>query len=193
MAPRTYNVANALAAILIGTRLGLDPTSPPALLAFVSDPAHNPGRTNYFEIDGVHVLVDYAHNPHGVAAIADLAAALPAKRRLLVMGQAGDRSDDAIRDLATAAWRLRPDRILLKDMAGHTRGRAPGEVVSLLRGALIAAGADPAHIDVTADEISAIEAAIDWLQRDDLIILLVHENAARALARMRQACAEDNT
>jgi hypothetical protein len=97
-----------------------------------------------------------------------------------------------MRDLASAAWSLRPDRILLKEMAEYARGRAPGEVISILRGALLDAGADPAHIDVTADEISAIEAALDWLQPDDLIILLVHENAARAIARVREACAGEN-
>ena len=127
-------------------------------------PNDNRGRLNVFALRGATVIVDFAHNPHGVAAIADLAAALPAKRRLLVLGQAGDRSDVAMRDLASAAWSLRPDRILLKEMAEYARGRAPGEVISILRGALLDAGADPAHIDVTADEISAIEAALDWLQ-----------------------------
>ena len=186
-----HNVANALAAAALCHALGIDDDAIARGLRAMQ-PNDNRGRLNVFSLRGATVIVDFAHNPHGVAAIADLAAALPAKRRLLVLGQAGDRSDVAMRDLASAAWSLRPDRILLKEMAEYARGRAPGEVISILRGALLDAGADPAHIDVTADEISAIEAALEWLQPDDLIILLVHENAARAVARVREACAEEN-
>jgi len=186
-----HNVANALAATALCNALGIDDDAIAHGLRGMQ-PNDNRGRLNVFSLRGATVIIDFAHNPHGVAAIADLVAALPAKRRLLVMGQAGDRSNAAMRDLATAAWALRPDRILLKDMAEYARGRAPGEVISILRGALIDAGADPVRIGVTADEISAIEAALEWLQPGDLIILLVHENAARAVARVRKACAEEN-
>src|SRR5207244_11546946 len=30
-----------------------------------------PGRLNLFELNGVKVLVDYAHNPHGLAMVGD--------------------------------------------------------------------------------------------------------------------------
>jgi len=52
------------------------------------------------EIDGFRVLLDYAHNPHGLSALIDFASSLPATRRLLLLGQAGDRDDQAIRELA---------------------------------------------------------------------------------------------
>ena len=49
-----------------------------------------------------------------------------------MVGQAGDRSDEAIRGLARAAWSLSPDYVVLKEMDEYLRGRAPGEVSALL-------------------------------------------------------------
>ena len=48
-------------------------------------------------------MVDYAHNPHGMAALAATLERLPSERRLVMVGQAGDRDDAAIRELARAA------------------------------------------------------------------------------------------
>ena len=59
--------------------------------------SHRAGRA--FEI-----LLDFAHNPHGMLALVAVAKTIPAQRRLLLVGQAGDRSDEAIRELARAAW-----------------------------------------------------------------------------------------
>ena len=47
-------------------------------------------------------------------------------RRLIILGQAGDRDDNAIREFARSAWGFRPDRIVLKEMENYLRGRAPG-------------------------------------------------------------------
>ncbi len=187
-----HNIANALAATALCSALGVgDDAIARGLSSF--QPNDNRGRLNVYSLRGATVIVDFAHNPHGVAAIAELARTLPSTRRLLVMGQAGDRSDDAMRDLAIAAWGIRPDRILLKEMSEYARGRGPGEVVGILRQALLDAGADDDCIAVTPDESTAIEAALDWLRPGDLVILLVHENAARALARVSKACEEEDT
>ena len=109
-----HNLANALAAVRRCRRPGpaASPPWPQALRSFGADEADNPGRGLLREIGGVKVLVDFAHNPHGVAAIAALVAAIPAARRLVLLGQAGDRTDAEItgpgrRRLGAAA---RPDR-----------------------------------------------------------------------------------
>ena len=78
------------------------------------------------------LVIDYAHNPHGMAALAGMVAALPARRRLVLLGQAGDRSDESIRELARSALALQPDRIVLKEMDRYLRGRRPGEVPGLM-------------------------------------------------------------
>lgn len=128
-----HNVANVLAAIGAAGALGIGPVAmASALRSFGTAPEDNPGRANIYRIGGVVVVIDYAHNPHGMAALADMTRAMPASRRLVLLGQAGDRTDEAIRDLARAAWTLRPDRVVLKEMVRYLRGRRPGEVSTLL-------------------------------------------------------------
>lgn len=177
-----HNVANALAAVLIGARLGLGTTHlRQGLLDFVSDPAHNPGRMNVLEIAGVQVLVDYAHNPHGLAALFDTAARMGAKRTLVLLGQAGDRSDEAIRDLARIAWRTRPDYVVVKELPRLLRGREAGEIPDLIEGELLRLGAPPETIARAASEVDAVRTALAWARPGDLLLLLVHEDRRAVL------------
>lgn len=62
---------------------------------FSLDP-DNPGRGNCFEHEGIRILVDIAHNEHGMPALADTIRQMAAARVVLLMGQAGDRPDCAI-------------------------------------------------------------------------------------------------
>lgn len=178
-----YNIANVLGAMLAASSLitragapliGLDAIRS-ALERFESSTEHNPGRGNLLDVGGVRVLVDYAHNPHGMAALTQMVTALPARRRLVLLGQAGDRTDDAVRALARSAWALQPDRIILKSMDQYRRGRAEGEVRAVLESELLALGAQPAQIGRAATEVEATRAAFDWADEGDLLILLVHE------------------
>ena len=136
-----HNLANALAALAGAAALGLPPSAmAEALRTFGSDEADNPGRGLYREVGGVKVLVDFAHNPHGVAALGQPVATIPAARRLVLLGQAGDRTDAEIRALAAAVWSLRPDRVVIKEMESYLRGRDPGEIPALLRQSLRGSG-----------------------------------------------------
>lgn len=184
-----YNVANVLGAMLAASSLitpdgasliGLDAIRS-ALERFESSTERNPGRGNLLDVAGVSVLVDYAHNPHGMAALTQMVTALPARRRLVLLGQAGDRTDDAVRALARSAWALQPDRIILKSMDKYRRGRAEGEVRAVLESELLALGAQPAQIGRAATEVEATRAAFDWADEGDLLILLVHEARAAVM------------
>src|SRR5207249_4222934 len=80
-----HNVANALAALAAATVLGVAPDAiARTLRRFGRAPDDNAGRANMVELGGVHLVIDYAHNPHGMAALTRMAAALPARRRLNV-------------------------------------------------------------------------------------------------------------
>ncbi|HKT60419.1 MAG TPA: Mur ligase family protein, partial [Gemmatimonadales bacterium] len=112
-----HNVANALAAVAAAAALGLPlEAMAEGLARFGTANEENLGRANVMQLGGVQVVIDYAHNPHGLAALAEMVAAMPARRRLVLLGQAGDRSDGSIRELARAALALRPDHIVLKEM-----------------------------------------------------------------------------
>ena len=178
-----HNLANALAACAGAAALGLPVAAMAAALrSFGSDEADNPGRGLRRQVGGVEVLVDFAHNPHGVAAITSVVAAIPARRRLVLLGQAGDRTDAEITDLAGAVWALRPDRIVVKEMESYLRGRKAGEVPALLQAELTRLGAAPDLIAVEASETEAVRAAFAWAQPGDLLVLLSHAARARTLA-----------
>jgi len=186
-----HNVANALAAVGAAAALGLPtPAITRGLARFGSAEEENVGRANVMELGGVQVVVDYAHNPHGMAAIVELVKSLPGERRLLVLGQAGDRSDEAIRELAQTAWRLKPDQIVIKELPEMLRGRQPGEVPAVLRDELLRLGAAPGSIIMADTELQGIREAFTWARPGDLLILLTHTQRDEVLAlldRLRDA------
>jgi len=178
-----HNIANCLAAAALAEALGCPDDAISAGLCGAR-PDGNPGRANLFELDGARVLVDFAHNPDGIRALASIAEHFGTGRRLLMLGQAGDRGDDSLRELATAAWSLAPDRVIVKEMAHYARGRQPGEVAGILRAALIAAGAEADCIHHQQEEIDGVREALGWLRPGDLAILLIHEDIAGVRARL---------
>jgi UDP-N-acetylmuramyl tripeptide synthase len=182
-----YNVANALAAAAAAEGLGIPADATRATLCrFGLDPSDNPGRANVYELDGVRVVVDYAHNPHGIAALAGALERVPSMRRLVVIGQAGDRDDGAIREMARAALALRPDRVVAKEMDAYLRGRAPGEVPRLIVDELRRAGLPEAAIATSPGELPAVQEALDWARPGDLLILMLHQERNRVEELLRR-------
>lgn len=182
-----YNVANALAASLVGTLLGLDDEAIAAgLAALTNSPGSNWGRLNSFEFGGVRAFVDFAHNPHGIHALMEMAGALPARRRLVVIGQAGDRDNHAILELARTAWGGGPDRILVKEMPRFLRGRPPGEVSGMLLDELRRLGARDDQIELTEAELPAVRSALAWAREGDLLLLTVQSERDTVLRYLQQ-------
>jgi UDP-N-acetylmuramyl tripeptide synthase len=186
-----YNIANALAAIGVAYEMGVEARDiGEGLRSFESTPESNPGRLNEFAIGGARFILDFAHNPHGVEALLDMAAALPARRRLVTIGQAGDRDDEALRQLAAATWKGRPDRILIKEMTEYLRGRAAGEVPRLLEAELRRLGASDEMLVHSGSELETAQAALAWAEPGDLILLLTHSHRDQVTAFLRQAAGE---
>ncbi len=182
-----HNTANALAALLIGQRLGWsDEALRLGLADFGRDPEDNPGRLASFDLDGVRVVVDFAHNPHGQEALLDMAACMDVKRRLVVLGQAGDRDDTSIDELVRVTLRYAPDRILIKEMERYLRGRQPGEVPARIEANLRAAGFPEAHFEHVPSESAALERALAWARPGDLVLLFAHAEREAVLERLTQ-------
>ncbi|HEX3532092.1 MAG TPA: Mur ligase family protein [Thermoanaerobaculia bacterium] len=185
-----HNVANALAALAAGSSLLLpDEAMLRGLRHVRGTPEDNPGRGNLIELDNVKILLDYAHNPHGIAAVLGIAANLTARRRLILLGQAGDRDDASLRDLARAAWKLSPDRVVIKELPEMLRGRQPGEVPAILEDEIRKLGAGDEMIGRATTEIEAVREALAWARKGDLLLLLVHtqrEDVLALLDRLRE-------
>ena len=177
-----HNIANVLAALAAAGPLGVGAREArEALGHFGREPSDNPGRANLIELGGLHIVVDYAHNPHGMHALAEATSAIPARRRLVMLGQAGDRSDAAIRELAAAALELRPDRIIAKEMDQYLRGRAPGEVPGLIVDELRRRGLPPERVTAGGREPEAVREALAWGKPGDLLILALHQDREEVL------------
>lgn len=171
-----HNVANALAAMGVAFALGLPEASVRrGLTEFESSPAHNPGRANVWDLGGVTVIVDFAHNPHGLTALAEMARAIPARRRAIVVGQAGDRDDESIREFARAAAALRPDRVFIKEMEHYLRGRERGVVPDMIERELRRLGARAESLVSCESEMAAVRAALLWATEGDLLLMTTHE------------------
>jgi cyanophycin synthetase len=181
-----YNVANALAAAATAEGLGLPLDAVrETLCRFGLDPTDNPGRANVYERDGVRIVVDYAHNPHGIAALAAALERVPSKRRLVMIGQAGDRDDGAIREMARTTLALRPDRVVAKEMDAYLRGRALGEVPGIIADELRRAGLPADAVTTASGELAGVREALDWARPGDLLILALHQERGRVEGLLR--------
>ncbi len=171
-----HNIDNALAAALTAAIAGVNTSAiRSALATFGATSADNPGRLMVRALGGITVIIDYAHNPGGIAALCSTAASIPATRRLLLFGQAGDRDDHQLRALAQMAWHTqRFDRVIIKEMESMLRGRAAGELPQILQEALLEAGASPEVMVLAASEMDGVRDALAWARPGDVLVLGVH-------------------
>jgi cyanophycin synthetase len=187
-----HNVENALAAATAARAVGIAREAiAEALRSFAPSPSDSPGRTNLLRrcaaANGADVLLDFAHNPDGLARLAPVITRWPAARRLLVFGTSGDRTDAIIDDLGRVAAELGCDRYVVKELPGHLRGRAPGEVPDRLHATLVARGVAEAAVARAGDDLEATEQALAWARAGDLVVLLVHEETDAVVARLAGA------
>lgn len=166
-----HNVQNALAAAALAWCLGVELNDIRRGLTTMAQD-ENPGRCNIYELEGRKILVDFAHNPAAMAALFDMARAVPANRRVLCFGQAGDRTDALIRQLARDAWAIGLDRVVVSELAAYHRGRAHGEVFGQIRDELLDCGAELSQIAHFETEMQSFTSALDWAEPGDLVIML---------------------
>lgn len=170
-----HNLQNALGAALLGQALGLsDEAIRQGLQDFRGDEHDNPGRGNWFQRADVQIVVDFAHNEHGMRALANTVLALGQQRVILMMGQAGDRSDDAIRELTRAALGMRPDFLLINELPGYERGRDITEPPAAIRAEALACGMKPEQLQMMPNPLESARQALSMARDGDVLVLLVH-------------------
>jgi cyanophycin synthetase len=184
-----HNIDNALTALTLAKVLKAPNAAiARALKTFGTDPNDNPGRTNVFRLrNGAIALVDYAHNADGIRAVFDAAHTFPAARTIVVMGQAGDRSDSDIRALAQRIAAERPALVVIKQMAAMARGRGPTEVQDLLYAEFLAHGMNATQLIRAETDSAATASALALTQPDDLLVLLIHSERDAVFAQLRAA------
>jgi cyanophycin synthetase len=162
-----HNVANALAAAggARGMGASIDEVRD-GLTAFAPDSERSPGRLNLFRLGPRVIIVDFAHNEAGIAAVLDVAegiaagAAARAAPITAIIGTAGDRPDDTLRGIGRIAA-TRAQRVVIKETLKYLRGRSAESVVGELRAGIAAAGVAPADVPVYRSETEALRAELN--------------------------------
>src|SRR4029078_6881192 len=103
-----HNIQNAMFATAIAHAMGISLENiRQGLRTFTTDFFQTPGRMNFYNEHPFRVHPAYAHNAHGVAAMARTIRGLTVNgRRIGVIAAAGDRRDEDILELARAAARV---------------------------------------------------------------------------------------
>jgi cyanophycin synthetase len=167
-----HNIQNALFAAAIATGLGIDPESiRQGLRTFSTDFAQAPGRLNFYNGHPFRVVLDYAHNAHGMEAVARTVRELAVPgRRIGVIAAPGDRRDEDILALAAAASSAFDLFFLRED--DDLRGRRPGEVGEILRRGLLDAGVPGERVvpGVHGEEESVLK-SLEAARPGDLVVI----------------------
>jgi cyanophycin synthetase len=166
-----FNAQNALAAIAMAYAHGVsNAVIKQALSTFSSSFEQNPGRLNVIDTPRCRVIMDYAHNAAGLAALGKLLEKVrPDYTRIIGMiSMAGDRRDADMRAMGELAAKLFDDLVFWEDE--DLRGRERGSVAALLaQGALLAGPGG--RIRQILDECEAVEACMKAARRGDLVVV----------------------
>jgi cyanophycin synthetase len=115
--------------------------------------------------------VDYAHNPHGLEALARFAARLqrPGGRTIGMIGMPGDRRDEDIRAMGAIAAGFIDHLVLREDQ--DLRGRAPGEVSALIIEGTRQSGRKGITIETIRSEGDAADHCLEMARPGDIVLL----------------------
>jgi cyanophycin synthetase len=160
------------------------------LRSFTTSIYQAPGRLNVFELQGMKVVLDYAHNAAGLEQLGDFVdhltsdgairerpgeAARAANLVVGVVATAGDRRDEDMRELGRVAAKhfnvviVREDR----NPRGRPRGETAELVVEGVREAMSAGRARTGTVEIVLDEMEAARRALDRGRPGDTIVLCV--------------------
>jgi cyanophycin synthetase len=171
-----HMVENALAATAALLASGLMPEEVrDGLAAFHNASGQNKGRLNVFKLERGYVILDFAHNPAGLKLLLDFAKKFveDGGRLIAVVGTAGDRNDDALREVGRLAA-VSADYTIFKDSAKYLRGRQLGEIMGYMHAGFEAAGGG-AFEDSEWERTAALR-AIDLMQEHDVVALMCIED-----------------
>ena len=155
------NVSNVLAATAAAVAIGvpLDAVRK-GLASFTAGAEHNAGRLNVYRLGSIAVLLDLAHNEASLASLLEVAGALtlPGGELAVVLGTAGDRTDEAIHAMGAMAAQA-ADRLVVAGRIKYLRGREPGEMEEIWRAGAAEAGV--VAVDESPDELSGLIHLLD--------------------------------
>jgi cyanophycin synthetase len=182
-----HMIENAMAGAgaAIGLGLPLEQVAD-GLKSFQSSASQNLGRLNVYDLSGVTVIMDFAHNEAGLTALLDFAAKLTGTggRITVLIGTAGDRTDESLREIGRLAG-AGADRVIAKRTKKYERGRTNEEMIRLYREGAVAAG--KSNVEVAESELDGLHLALDGARPGDVIALMCQEQMAEVIHDLQLA------
>lgn len=153
-----FMTQNILCAVLAGILHRFDILNiTRALKNFLPTPDNTPGRMNLFDIYGVKVLVDYAHNTAAFIELQKYFCHIPSNRKIGILGCPGDRRPEDIKNVGFYAAQIFDEIIIRHDEDG--RGKTNEEITNHLKTGI--ESVNPAlPVTIISNEIEAIEHAL---------------------------------
>ena len=162
-----HNIANALAATAALAAAGLHHQDIARGLAdFVSDGRSNPLRSNVFDVDGIRVVMDFAHNAAAYASLAAMARAMSGGRLVGIVSAPGDRRDGDLQQIGAVCAAGFDDLVIYES---ENRGRPAGDVARLMTLGARHAGNDTARLYCKIEARQAIRFGLKLCHPGDVL------------------------
>ena len=184
------NVANALAAAGAAFAAGAPLHDiRQGLRTFTTSYYLSPGRMNLLDVHHVDVVVDYCHNAPGMRMLGDFVESYSAQKagqadlakasRIGMIGAAGDRRDDDIRELGMVAADHFDVIVIREDhrLRGREAGVAAELVAEGIRARMAEGGARCRQIEIVLEELDAVRHCMARANPGDLVVLCVDHHA----------------
>ncbi len=167
-----HNVQNAMFAAVMAYAMGVKIENiRQGLRTFDTTYFQAPGRLNVYDELPFKVILDYAHNPAAILAMANLVAKLEVTgKRVVVIAAPGDRREEDMREMCRIAAKGF-DRVIVRQ-DDDTRGRDAMEVPRIMERALLEAGMAKGAVEIVAEEQAAVDHALRQAGRGDLVVIL---------------------
>ncbi len=137
-----------------------------ALKIFETNEEMCPGRLNLYDVNGVKVLFDYAHNQDALIELANYVKGLERKKTKFIYTGLGDRSDvSMIKNGFEAGKHF--DELIFSEKDDQLRGRESGVISSLLNIGAEKAGKEP---KIILDHHEALAHVIEKSSEGDLVV-----------------------
>lgn len=158
--PGNFNMENSAAAVAVTRALGV----PWSIIAETLEKIKVPGRAEVIPVEGIRIMVDYAHNGRALAVLLESLGEYRPERIILVFGCGGERDKGRRKDMALAAVRFADIIIVTSD---NPRGEEPrliiDEIVSYMK--------DACNVKIEEDRREAITCALQEYQPGDIIVI----------------------
>ncbi|MRX10098.1 cyanophycin synthetase [Pseudoduganella sp. FT25W] len=180
-----HNIANGLAAAaaLMASDLGNGAIAA-GLRSFVSDARHNPMRANLYDVNGVRVIVDFAHNPAAFEALAATARAMTTGRTVAVVTSPGDRRErdfQQIGQICGAGF----DTTVVYEWESEHRGRTPGERAAMMQAAARSARGTEGGVLMETDPAQALRLGLAQCQPGDVLVYACGSSVSELVDALR--------